>query len=99
MKYTTPDLEGNAVAYRGRRYWVIELKEGGEFQCIDTTIADYVVFDRFDEAPIGRIRREPGGGFEISTTMGFEGPDQAPTLREAVQVAVKLINQECKALS
>lgn len=99
MKYITPDLEDNSVAYRGRRYWVVELAKGGQFQCIDTTIADYVVFDRLDNAPIGRIMRVPGDGFEISTVMGFAGPDYAPTLREAVQVAVKLTDEECKAVS
>lgn len=44
MRYVTPDLEGNTIAYKGRRYWLIELAEDGMFQCVDTSVADYVVF-------------------------------------------------------
>lgn len=97
-RYVTPDLEGNMIAYKGRRYWVVELAEDGQFQCVDTSIADYVVFDRYDNAPIGRVIQIPGGAFEVSTIMGFEGPEDAATLREAVRVAVRLIEAECRAL-
>ena len=99
MRYVTPDLEGNIIAYKGRRYWLVELAEDGQFQCVDTSIADYVVFDRLDNAPIGRVTRMPGGGFEVSTLMGFAGPEEADTLREAVQVAVSLWDEEWKACS
>jgi hypothetical protein len=98
MRYVTPDLEGNTLAYRGRRYWLVELSPGGCFQCVDTTVADYVVFDRLYDAPVGRVSRDPDGGFEVSTIMGFAGPDYAPTLREAVQLAARLTDEECRAL-
>lgn len=97
MDYVTPDLEGNALAYRGRRYWLVELAECGKFQCVEQSIADYVVFDRRDNAPIGRVTRVPGEGFEVSTIMGFAGPEPAETLREAVKVAVRLIDEEIRA--
>ena len=96
-RYVTPDLEGNTLAYKGRRYWLVELAEDGEFQCVDTSIADYVVFDRLDNAPIGRVARIPGGGFEVSTIMGLAGPEEVDTLREAVAAAVQLIDEELKA--
>ena len=99
MRYVTPDLEGNIIAYKGRRYWLVELAEDGQFQCVDTSIADYVVFDRLDNAPIGRVARMPGGGFEVSTIMGLAGPEEADTLREAVQVAVSLWDEEWRACS
>ena len=99
MRYVTPDLEGNTIAYKGRRYWLVELAEDGTFQCVDTSIADYVVFDRLDNAPIGRVARIPGGGFEVSTIMGLEGPEEVDTLREAVTAAVRLIDAEWKAVS
>lgn len=98
MRYVTPDLEGNSVAYRGRRYWLVELAPGGSFQSIDASVADYVVFDRLENAPTGRVSCDPEGGFEVSTVMGFAGPDHAPTLREAVQLAVRLADQECRAM-
>lgn len=87
------------IAYKGRRYWVVELAEDGQFQCVDTSVADFVVFDRYDNAPIGRVIKIPGGGFEVSTIMGFAGPDESATLKEAVQVAVRLIDEEVKACS
>ena len=96
-RYVTPDLEGNTLAYKGRRYWLVELAEDGEFQCVDTSIADYVVFDRLENAPIGSVARIPGAGFEVSTIMGFAGPEEVDTLREAVTAAVALLNEELKA--
>ena len=96
-RYVTPDLEGNTLAYKGRRYWLVELAEDGEFQCVDTSIADYVGFDRLDNAPIGRVARIPGAGFEVSTIMGFAGPEEVDTLREAVTMAVDLLDDELKA--
>lgn len=95
MKYITPDLQGNRLAYRGRRYWLVELAEGGMFQCVDREVADYVVFDRLGNAPIGRVMRAPDGHFEITTIMGLEF-DTADTLVEAVKVAVRLMAQELK---
>ena len=97
MKYITPDLKGNRLAYRGRRYWLVELAEGTSFQCIDKEVADYVVFDRLDNAPIARVTRMPDGTFEVATIMGFALYDTAETLREAVRVAASLIDQELKA--
>lgn len=96
-RYVTPDLEGNTLAYKGRRYWLVELAEDGQFQCVDTSIADYVVFDRLDNAPIGSVARIPGAGFKVSTIMGFAGPEEVDTLREAVAMAVELMDEELKA--
>ena len=96
MKYITPDLEGNRLAYRGRRYWLVELADGASFQCVDKEEADYVVFERLDDAPIARVTRIPDGTFEISTIMGFAS-DYSVTLEEAVKVAASLIDEELKA--
>ena len=96
MKYITPDLEGNRLAYRGRRYWLVELAGGNSFQCVDKEVADYVVFDRLDNAPIARVTRMSDGTFEISTIMGFAS-DYSVTLEEAVKVAASLIDEELKA--
>ena len=96
VKYITPDLEGNRLAYRGRRYWLVELADGASFQCVDKEEADYVVFDRLDDAPIARVTRIPDGTFEISTIMGFAS-DYSVTLEEAVKVAASLIDEELKA--
>ena len=67
MKYITPDLEGNRLAYRGRRYWLVELADGASFQCVDKEEADYVVFDRLDDAPIARVTRR-------TAALGRPGP-------------------------
>ena len=96
MKYITPNLEGNRLAYRGRRYWLVELADGASFQCVDKEEADYVVFERLDDAPIARVTRIPDGTFEISTIMGFAS-DYSVTLEEAVKVAASLIDEELKA--
>ena len=96
MKYITPDLEGNRLAYRGRRYWLVELAAGASFQCVDKEEADYVVFDRLDDAPIARVTRMPDGTLEVATIMGFASYDTAETLREAVRVAVSLAAEELK---
>ena len=96
MKYITPDIEGNRLAYRGRRYWLVELADGASFQCVDKEEADYVVFDRLDDAPIARVTRMPDGTLEVATIMVFASAHSG-TLEEAVKVAASLIDEELKA--
>ena len=39
MRYVTPGLEGNTVAYKGRRFWIVELADDGTFQNVDRDVA------------------------------------------------------------
>lgn len=56
MRYTRPDLGENTLAYKGRRYWVIAIKSDGEFEGIDRSLADYVLWDCLDESFLGLIK-------------------------------------------
>ena len=40
LKYIRPDLGTNKVAYKERRYWVIEIDPNGEFEWMDRSFAD-----------------------------------------------------------
>ena len=35
QKYTPPQLSGHKVAYKGKRYWVIEIDEAHPFEGVD----------------------------------------------------------------
>ena len=45
MKYSRPDIGENTLAYKGRRYWIIELAPGGEFDFVTQELGDYAMYD------------------------------------------------------
>ena len=100
MRYQTPDLEGNSIAYKGRRFWVIELAEGGSFQNLPRAeFGEFVVFDRSDNAAIATVRVRPNGKFCVKTTTMFGSCGSADTLKEAARLADEMVNEEVRASS
>jgi hypothetical protein len=56
MKYCRPDIGENSVAYKGRRYWVIELAPNGEFDWMDNSFGEYARWDGLFDAIIATIK-------------------------------------------
>jgi hypothetical protein len=56
MRYARPDIGENALAYKGRRCWAIAIKSDGEFEDIDSSLADYVLWDCLDGGSIAVIK-------------------------------------------
>ena len=62
MKYTRPDIGRNTIAYKGRRYWMIELAKDGKFDFVTKEFGDYVLWDCLFNAVIATIRKAKEGG-------------------------------------
>jgi len=70
-RYKPPELNGNKVAFRGRRFWVIEIAEGRWFDIVDKDVAEYAVYDAADGLTIACASRKEGGGFACQTWGGL----------------------------
>ena len=44
MKYTRPDIGHNTIAYKSRRYWLIELAQDGQFYFVTKKLGYYVLW-------------------------------------------------------
>ena len=97
MRYKTPNLEGNRIAYKGRRFWVIELTEGRSFQLVAPEFADIVVYDRLNDCPIARVQHQPNGNLLVTANTVFCPSDIATSLKQAAQLADELVNAELRA--
>jgi len=69
-KYEPPALDGHKVAFKGRRFWVIEVEEGRDFDCIGKDTADLAVYDAAERMTIAWATRKAGGGFACGTACG-----------------------------
>ena len=43
MKYTRSDIGYNTIAYKGRRFWVIELAQDEKFNFVTKELGEYVL--------------------------------------------------------
>jgi hypothetical protein len=62
MKYHRPDIGNNTLAYKGRRYWVIELAQDGKFDFVTKELGDYVLWDCLFNGVLATIKNTKGGG-------------------------------------
>ena len=58
MKYTYPDLKNSSLAYKGRRFWIIEIAEGDTFAAdMYWEDGDYIFYDALYQSITRRINR------------------------------------------
>jgi hypothetical protein len=69
-RYKPPELDGHKVAFKGRRFWVIEVEEGRDFEHVSKDYADLAIYDAAEQMVIGWALREEGGGFRCGTSAG-----------------------------
>jgi hypothetical protein len=92
MKYEFPDLKNSSLAYKGRRFWIIEIEEEDTFYSdITKDDGDYIFYDAlyhslYGEGFIAVISKSKTGEFitkPLSThvDMSFK----AQSLREVVK--------------
>jgi hypothetical protein len=67
MRYTRPDIGEHKLAYRGRRYWIIELTPGGEFDFVTHELGDYAMYDCLYNGVLATLKNTDDGG--ISGTL------------------------------
>ena len=94
MRYVTPTLRPHKLAYKGRRYWAVELVGETAFQCMSRHDTDYVIFDRLDNCPVAHVNRLSGGGFEVTSALPFPSSGYAYTLQEAAQLGGALADKD-----
>jgi len=68
--YKPPDLDGHKVAFKGTRFWVIEIEDGRDFDCISKDMADLAVYDAAERMTIAWATRKEGGGYACGTACG-----------------------------
>ena len=98
VRHYTPGLEGNRIAYIGRRFWIAEITEGGGFQGFKREgCGEYSVYDRLYGGVTAVIKRI-GDEYEITTTTYLEMVRRAPTLKECARVLHFMIEEEMRLL-
>jgi hypothetical protein len=70
-RYTPPELEGHKVAYRGRRFWIIEVDEQHPFDWVEAVFGEYTIWDAADVATAGYAKKDPRGGFLCTFQYGL----------------------------
>jgi len=69
-KHKPPELDGHKVAYKDEQFWVIELEEGRDYDCISKDMADVAVYDAAEQLTIAWATRKEDGGFACGTACG-----------------------------
>jgi hypothetical protein len=69
-RYKPPQLDGHKVAFKGKRFWVIEVEEGRDFQHVSKDYADFAIYDTAEKMIIGWALREEDGSFRCGTAAG-----------------------------
>lgn len=69
-RYIRPALSECILAYKGRRYWVIEIPEGGVFEGFSKQVADLLVWDGSYGTVIGGANRLSDKKYRCFATVG-----------------------------
>lgn len=85
--YTSPELNSHNVPYKGKRYWVIEVDKGHPFEWVDSTTANYAVYDKTMRCVIATIQADDDGRFWVQMATQCESGFFAVDLRAAAQGA------------
>ncbi len=99
MRYYTPVLEGNRLAYKGRRFWIVEVFLGKGFQGFGLSDgADFVVYDRLYGGPLAIVTRNQDGTLSATTVTYLESQCEASTLKELAQKMYFIVEAEMRAM-
>lgn len=103
MKYTFPDLNNSSLAYKGRRFWIIEIAEGDTFFThITKSDGDYIFYDAlyqslYGEGFIAVISKTDAGNFLVSPmSTHVDMSYKAESLREVARTLPKVMEDYLK---
>ncbi|MCA9423293.1 MAG: hypothetical protein KC592_19900 [Nitrospira sp.] len=97
MPYTFPNLKNSSLAYKGRRFWIIEIAEGDNFDSITKEDADYIFYDAQYQAIYGaglyaKISKTDSNKFLVQpTTTHVDMSFEVDTLRNVVKTLPKVM--------
>ena len=99
MRYSTPDLEGNRLAYKGRRFWIVEVLPGNSFQGFEPPEdGEFVVYDRYYDGPLALVKMRQDGKLLATTVTYLESRCEASTLKELAQKMYDIVEAEMRAM-
>ena len=99
MRYHTPDLEGNRLAYKGRRFWIVEVLPGNSFLGFgQPEDADFVVYDHLYGGPLALVTRNQDEELSATTITYLESRCEASTLKELAQKMYDIVETEMRAM-
>ena len=70
LRYKPPELSGHNVAFKGRRYWIIEVDEDHPFDWVSTDLGKFAVYDKELSTTIAFASRNRRGGYRCTFTFG-----------------------------
>ena len=85
MRYVMLNLGPHKLAYKGRRYWPVELnvaRVASYLRHMTRADTEYVIFDRLHNCPVAQVNRLPNGGFEVTSALPFPSSGYAVTLQD-----------------
>jgi len=85
--YTPPETNGNAVPYKGKRYWVIEVNEEHPFEWVDSEVADFAVYDKLMGYVNATIIVKEDGRLWVQMATHCDSGFHATDLKEAARTA------------
>ena len=85
-KYIRPDIGKNSLAYRGLRYWLIEIAPDNEFEGWKKSDCDFVLFDCLLGGTAALAKNTEGSRISGSIIAHVEtGTREFSSLRDAAQ--------------
>jgi hypothetical protein len=86
QRYSFPEIGDSTLAYKGRRYWIIELSQEAEIVWVTKADADFVMWDGSYNGILALLWKKADGSFkgELTTTLPL-GEYQFQSIREAAQ--------------
>ena len=98
MKYSRPDIGENTLAYKGRRYWIIELAPGGEFDFVTQELGDYAMYDCLYNGVLATLKNTVDGGVSGTLVSHVELTYEFNDIREAAKWLPEHWDDYCKAI-
>lgn len=103
MKYTFPDIQSSSLAYKGRRFWIIEIAGEDTFGGISKNDADYAFYYTRYQALYGEgfyaaISTTDSGDFIVTpTTTHIDISFAVDSLSEVVKKLPGVMEEYLKA--
>jgi hypothetical protein len=94
-----PKLFGHKVAYKGKRYWVIELDCDHSFEGFDVNCGEFVIFDMRDAVVIATGCKMKGGIYHCRLNSHVEISCEAHNIKDAIKASANAMDEYQKVIS
>jgi|LauGreDrversion4_2_1035121.scaffolds.fasta_scaffold12514_9 hypothetical protein len=91
--YTPPELDGHAVPYKGKRYWVIAVDDAHPFDWVSSDIASHAIYDKSMGYVIATVKPMDHCRMWVQMATQCDSGFLVEDLRDAVQTAGQVAAQ------